>query len=573
MITIELIQGTPEWHAHRATHHNASDAPAMLGCSPYKTRAQLVRECATGVTPEIDAATQKRFDDGHRYEALARPLAEEIVGEELYPVVGVQGKYSASFDGLTLLEDTAFEHKSLNDELRCVMVDGCTGADLPEHYRIQMEQQMLVSGAHRVLFMASKWDGAGLVDARHTYYLPDFALRDRIIAGWEQFEADVAAYAPEVQKVEASGRAPETLPALRIEVTGMVTASNLAEWKSKAIEVFQNISTELTTDQDFADAETTVKWCASIEDQLKAAKQHALSQTESIDALFRTIDDIAAEARAKRLDLDKLVKRRKDERRTEIGNSARRAVQQYVLGINESLGEHGIQVPATLIADVGDAMRGKRSFASMQEAVDSVVANAKIAASQQADRVRANMAILAEHPAHASLFADHVALCAHKAPDDLRNLVAARIADHQQREQARIEQERERIRQQELARIEREQQQERARQQQTEIVEAAKADQPEVAPAAVASPAPQAPQAPAAAVRSGAEIRLGEINALIAPLTVSAEALASLGFLPVRTERAAKLYDADKLESMLRALARHLATAADRARDSYPMAA
>ena len=83
MKTVNLVQGTPEWHAHRAQHLNASDAPAMMGCSPYKTRAQLIREVTTGITPEVDAATQRRFDDGHRFEELARPLAEAIIGEEL----------------------------------------------------------------------------------------------------------------------------------------------------------------------------------------------------------------------------------------------------------------------------------------------------------------------------------------------------------------------------------------------------------------------------------------------------------------------------------------------------------
>ena len=34
MKTIKLIQGTPEWNAHRAQHWNASDAPAMMGVSP-----------------------------------------------------------------------------------------------------------------------------------------------------------------------------------------------------------------------------------------------------------------------------------------------------------------------------------------------------------------------------------------------------------------------------------------------------------------------------------------------------------------------------------------------------------
>ena len=50
MITHKLQQGTPEWHAFRAAHFSASDAPAMLGESPYKTRDQLLREKKLGTT-------------------------------------------------------------------------------------------------------------------------------------------------------------------------------------------------------------------------------------------------------------------------------------------------------------------------------------------------------------------------------------------------------------------------------------------------------------------------------------------------------------------------------------------
>ncbi|HDS1228119.1 TPA: YqaJ viral recombinase family protein [Stenotrophomonas maltophilia] len=552
MKTVELIQGTQEWHAHRASHFNASDAPAMMGCSPYKTRSQLLREFATGATIEHDAAALQRFADGHRFEDLARPLAEQIIGEELYPCVGVDGKFSASFDGLTLLEDKAFEHKSLNDDLRLAMpVDG-VDACLPLHYQVQMEHQAMVSGAERVLFMASKWSGDDLVEERHCWYTPNPELRAKIVAGWAQFEADVAAYEPAaVAAPIASGRAPDQLPALRIEVTGMVTASNLAEWKDQAIAVFQGISTELVSDQDFADAETTVKWCGNIEEQLKAAKQHALSQTESIDLLFRTIDDIAAEARAKRLDLEKLVKRRKDERRTEIGNAARRAVQQHVLAINETLGEHAIPMPTTLVADIAEAMKGKRSFSSMQEAVDAVAANAKIDASQYADRIRANVAILAGHAEHATLFADRVQLCATKAPEDLRNLVAARIAEHQQAEQARLDAEREKIREQEQAKAQ-------------EAAAAAQSAQVQQVPVAEAAPAQAEAATTASAPSTSAtqrqivRIKLGQIVDLIAPLKIDAEGLRQLGFEPVATERGSKLYDADQIDAMRAAMIRSL---------------
>lgn len=569
MRTVNLIQGTPEWHAHRASHFNASDAPAMMGCSPYKTRSQLVREFATGATIEHDAATLQRFADGHRFEDLARPFAEKIIGEELYPCVGVDGKFSASFDGLTLLEDKAFEHKSLNDDLRLAMPLDGSDVCLPLHYQVQMEHQAMVSRAERVLFMASKWAGDELVEERHCWYVPNPELRAKIVAGWAQFEADVAAYEPvPVAEPTAAGRAPDQMPALRIEVTGMVTASNLAEWKEQAIAVFQGISTELVTDQDFADAEKTVKWCGDIEDQLRAAKQHALSQTESIDLLFRTIDAIAEEARCKRLALEKRVKTRKDERRTEIGNAARRAVQQHVLAINETLGEHAIPMPATLAADIAEAMKGKRSFTSMQEAVDAVAANAKVDASQSAERIRANMAILAEHSEYATLFADRVQLCASKAPEDLRNLVAARISEHQQAEQTRLDAERELIRKEGEARVQ---------------AAVAAVEPPRAAPAAepmqeiTAQPTLQPVPDPTSVrdrapwVADGAKVKLGEIVDRIAPLKIDAEGLRRLGFQPVATERGAKLYAADQVPAICAAAIRVLQAAANG--QSYPLAA
>ena len=93
MLHHNLIQGSPEWLAFRAIHCTASDAAAMLGISPYKSRDALLQEKATGIRPEADAATQRRFDEGHRIEALARPLAEKIVEEELYPVTGSSDEY------------------------------------------------------------------------------------------------------------------------------------------------------------------------------------------------------------------------------------------------------------------------------------------------------------------------------------------------------------------------------------------------------------------------------------------------------------------------------------------------
>jgi len=563
MKTLQLIQGTPEWSQHRASHFNASDAPAMLGCSPYKTRAQLLNERASGIVPEVDAATQRRFDDGHRYEALARPVAEKIIDDELYPCVGVSddGRYSASFDGLTLLEDTAFEHKTLNDDLRAVMVNAkTTGADLPEHYRVQMEQQCMVSGAERVLFMASNWTtGDELHEERHCWYAPNPELRARIIAGWEQFERDLAEHQPELAAApKPIGSAPETLPVLRVEAQGMVTFSNLTEFRTNAMAVLGAINRDLQTDEDFADAETTCKWCKQVEDRLESAKANVLAQMQSVDEVCRTIDSVSAETRKVRLELDWLVKAEKEHRRAEIVAAGVAAVRAHYDTLNSTLGAHAIAMAQSTGLTIGNAIKGRKTLTSIRDAVDTAVAAAKIEASQQGERIRQNIAVLDEFAEHAHLFADRVQLCASKAPEDLRNLAAARVAEHQQREAERLEREREKIRQEEADKAERA---ERSRQQAM-----AEAEREQVAreavlrtgtpPLPMVAPTSSVPSAqPQAKQGNGATIKLGDINARIAPLSISADGLAQLGFSPVGHQGAAKLYAADDLPQMLEAMA------------------
>lgn len=443
MKTHDLIQGSPEWLAYRARHFNASDAPAMMGVSIYKTRADLLRETHTGVPAAVDAGTQKRYDNGHRLEALARPLAEEFIGAELYPVTGSEGRLSASFDGLTLDETMAFEHKALNAELRAAIRqdDGNANDFLPPMYRVQMEQQLMVSGAERVLFMASNWDAEGnLVEERHCWYRSDPLLRQQIADGWAQFERDLAAYVlPTSAPTAATGKAPETLPALRIEVTGMVTASNLAEFKDTALAAIRSVNRSLSTDADFADAEKAVKWCGDVESRLSAAKEHALSQTASIDALFKAIDDISAEARRVRLDLDRLVTRRKVEVKDEAVSKARAALDAHIAALNAEIAPMRLQPVA---ADFAGAIKGKRSIDSMQDALDTTLATAKIATDAGARAIRINVATFKERAAGFEfLFAD-LGQVVHKPADDFGMLVTARIDAHKaEQERKRIENE------------------------------------------------------------------------------------------------------------------------------------
>lgn len=550
----DLIQGSPEWLAYRAEHFNASDAPAMMGCSVYKSRAELLRETHTGLAAPVDAGTQKRFDNGHRLEELARPLAEEFIGAELYPVTGSNGRLSASFDGLTMDESTAFEHKALNAGLRAAMRQEDGNEFLPLMYRVQMEQQLLVSGAERVLFMASNWDADGnLIEERHCWYRPDLELRAQIVAGWAQFEKDLAAYAlPESAVPEPVGKAPETLPALRIEVTGKVTASNLVEFKETALAAIRSVNRDLKTDQDFADADKAVKWCADVETRLASAKEHALSQTASIDALFKAIDDISAEARRVRLELDKLVTRRKTEVKEEAVDRARKALAFHVATLNAELSPAHLSLP---LADFAGAIKGKRSIDSMQEALDTTLANAKITADAAARDIRKNLLVFKESAAGFEfLFAD-VAQLVHRPPFDFGALVQGRIDAHKvaEAEKARKAQE---------AEAQRQQQAEAAR-------AAAAALQTAAAPPPVAAPVP----APAAAVRSvapapapapapkpdePATLKLGTVCERLGFTVTAVFVSDTLGIKPARIEGSARLYRESDFYRICTALQVHI---------------
>lgn len=535
----QLVQGSPEWDQFRLQHHGASEAAAMLGISPTTRRTELLKAKHTGLPREFSQFVQERvLDKGHEVEALARPIVEEIIGDDLFPVTCSRGKLSASCDGLTMDRLTAFEHKQWNAELAAQVSDG----QVPEHHMAQCQQILYVTGAQRVIFAVSNGTREKFLT---TTVEPDDTWFERLERGWEQFEADLAAYTPaEPVEPKPTGRTPDNLPALRIEISGEVRASNLQAYREHALAVFSSINRELSTDQQFADAEKTVKWCQDVEDRLAAAKQHALSQTASIDELFRTIDAVSAEARRVRLDLDKLVKARKEAIRGEIVAGGVAGLRDHIAAINARLGKPYMpNVPA----DFAGVIKGKRSIDSLRDAVDSELARAKIAASEIADRIDANLKHLREKAGeHPFLFADAATIVL-KAPDDLRALVSSRLADHERAEAARIERERERIRAEEQARADREARDRQAaadaeaqRQAQAAIAAAAT---PAAAP--VAQPQQAAPvvvQRPAATSDSAARIKLGQINDRIAPLSINADGLAELGFEPVATERASKLY-------------------------------
>ncbi len=459
METISLIQGTPAWHEHRSNHFNASDAPAMLGLSSYKTREKLLQEKATGITDEFDEATERRFADGHRFEALARPLAEAIIGDELYPVVGTEGKLSASFDGLTFDESVAFEHKSLNDRLR-----GIIGiSDLPEEYCAQMEQQLMISGAKKCLFMASKFDANdNLIEELHVWYFPDIKMQNRLLHGWAQFEIDIANYQHVAAAPVVVAAPTKDLPALSIQVNGAISLiSNLNKFGAELNAFVAQIDKEPADDQGFADAEAAIKTLQNAQDALEAAEASALAQTADIDDMRKTVKLYADTARTTRLMLEKMVKARKESIRIEIVQTAKAEFSAHY---------HALELeikPIVLLVNMPDfagAIKNKRTLLSLRESVATALRDGKFEAEQLAADIRTKLSWCKDSSAgYGFLFADLQSIITSNGMEAFQAIVQRRIDDHKSAEAAKLEAQRVAMQQEEerkaLAKVQAEEQQ------------------------------------------------------------------------------------------------------------------
>lgn len=501
LIVHSFAQGSPEWKEHRYGCNNASDGGAMLSCDDNRSRTDVLHAMFVGFSEDVSDYKQKIFDGGHAVEAAARPIAEQIVGEDLYPLVvsrkwpGLSRPLGGSCDGLTMARHIDWECKQLNELLRDALPhvgpDDNDAANLPKKHRLQMEQRMMIHGATQCLFTAAEVDRAGNVtDARHCWYVSDPELRAELVAGWIQFEADLAAYEPRAIKEMPKGVRGESLGLPAVVVRGQVVSSDLASWRERATQWLATINTDLKTDEDFGQADADAKLCRETSDKLILLRDQVLGQMADVNQVVTTLEQIAALTTRRAIDLENDVTRRKTEIRTEIASAGMGKLVEHITALDERLsallpaGTARSIMPAPthpkIEADFSKAIKGKRTVKTLHDAVDAELARAKIAASALADAIEKNLRHLVEHAkAHNFLFADWKALV-FKDHDDFTVQVKARIDAHEA-EQAR----------QREAAAQREREAEERRQREATAAQEAQA-RAASAPSPTASPAPAA---------------------------------------------------------------------------------
>ena len=421
----DFPQGSDQWLAFRRTKFGASEAAAMLGLSSKVKRNELLAMKATGSSREFSDWFQEHvLDIGHEVEALARPIVEKQIGEDLYQMTFSDGNLSCSVDGITVDDSLAWEHKQWN----LILASSIASNIVPDEYMPQCQQVLMVTGAKELIFTVSNGTADHMASA---HVMPDQEWFARIRAGWEQFAEDLHNYIPPTTKEpEPVADTIDALPSLLVNVEGRVLSSNLEAYRAGAERFLSKINTTLVTDLDFINAEKAVKFCKAGEDRLALVKAQALEQTVSIAELFSTVDAISERMRSVRLQLDKLTTQRKTERRAEIAAGGHRALRDHVLALNERLGNNW--VPAPSAGPFVDALKGLKTLDSLQNAVDTALANAKIAANELADRLERNRKSLIGLTGTDwfFLFADFATVGA-KLAEDFSAIAALRIQAHQ----------------------------------------------------------------------------------------------------------------------------------------------
>tara|TARA_B100001287_G_scaffold66836_1_gene54614 strand:- start:3949 stop:4887 length:939 start_codon:yes stop_codon:yes gene_type:complete len=229
----DINQGTALWKAWRKSKLTGSNAPAMMGESPYTKREDLLTSYTTGYSKPVGGKVQDLFNKGHQAEEAARPIVAELMTEvEKTPITLeaqccemedsdfpegtpaatleiLKDKLACSLDGMTEDGSIIFEHKLWNKKLAQAIDD----QQLPQYIMWQLEHNLMVSGAKRCIFVTS--DGTPAQMKLLEYHANPLA-QAALLEGWVTFLKDAETHEP----------------------VDIVDATKLPEWVSGEEELF-----------------------------------------------------------------------------------------------------------------------------------------------------------------------------------------------------------------------------------------------------------------------------------------------------------------------------------------------
>lgn len=184
---LALVQGTEAWQQHRASFRNASEAPAVMGVSPWVS-PYMLWEIKTGRrVQEANFAMQR----GTQLEPLARQTYETQTGHIMEPLVMTEGEYSASLDGISLAGDLILEVKCPVKGRNSETWQEAEAGRVQQHYYWQVQHQLMVTQAAQAHFYVFDGEDGILVEV-----LPNTEDMKQLRAAWDDFMVFVSTDSP-----------------------------------------------------------------------------------------------------------------------------------------------------------------------------------------------------------------------------------------------------------------------------------------------------------------------------------------------------------------------------------------
>ncbi len=203
-----MEQNSEEWLKFRGNSMGASEMAVIMGISPYKKRAVLLKEKAFPFPK--DGALKKDndfvFAKGHLYEKKIRSFVEFDLDLEFPTTPTVVFKSAvinvplhASLDGITKCLTIIIECKFVGFE---AFLEYKLSGKPPEYYMIQCQQQLLITGAKKCIFAFCREvpikdkEGKKIgVDLEYHYFdvLPNKKYHEKIIIAASEFWTEVLA--------------------------------------------------------------------------------------------------------------------------------------------------------------------------------------------------------------------------------------------------------------------------------------------------------------------------------------------------------------------------------------------
>lgn len=160
-----IQQNTKEWLELRKSHIGASDAPVIMGVSPFKRSDGLPKTPYVLWQEKLDLLPLEKENAamtfGKNNEEKARKAYENVTGELVYPHVCFHKDFSymlASLDGININKDMIVEIKNAGREDH----EKARAQKVPDHYYPQLQHQLSCTGLEYMHYF-SFHQGEGII--------------------------------------------------------------------------------------------------------------------------------------------------------------------------------------------------------------------------------------------------------------------------------------------------------------------------------------------------------------------------------------------------------------------------